>query len=370
MSYRYPVYQPSLSGREKEFVLDCLDSTWISSKGKYIAQFEREFANYVGGRHALSVSNGTVAIHVALEAIGIGPGDEVLVPTLTYVASANAVAYTGAKPVFVDSEAQYWQLDLADAEKKITPKTKAIMVVHLYGHPCNMDQVMAFARKHRLLVVEDCAEAVGTMWNGKHVGTFGAVSTFSFFGNKTITTGEGGMVTTEDDEIAARVTKLKGQGLAGNREYYHDIIGYNYRMTNICAAIGCAQMEQLPAIVKKKRELAAWYSESLSGLPLSVHKCAPQAQHSYWMVTVLLDDQADRVPLRKTLVDAGIETRPMFVPVHEMPMYSAECRSDFPVAASLSVRGINLPSYPALSRKDVGGISGVISEFFGNRRQA
>ena len=261
MSYRYPVYQPYLTGLEKEYVNDCLDSTWISSKGKYIAEFEQRFASYIGVRRALTVSNGTVAIHVALEALKIGRGDEVLVPTFTYVASANAVAYTGATPVFVDSEAAYWQIDVKDAERKITSRTKAIMPVHLYGHPCDMDAVMALAHKHGLAVVEDCAEAIGATWRGRHVGTFGDVATFSFFGNKTITTGEGGMVVTNSDATAAMVTRLKGQGLSAGREYFHDLIGYNYRMTNICAAIGCAQMERLPEIFEMKLRIAAWYKQ-------------------------------------------------------------------------------------------------------------
>jgi perosamine synthetase len=365
MTFRYPVYQPYLTGAEKTLVMDCLDTTWISSKGAYINQFEREFAAHIGAERALSVSNGTVAIHVALAALGIGPGDEVLVPTLTYVASANAVAYTGATPVFVDSEPDWWQIDLRDAERKITPRTKAIMPVHLYGHPCDMDGVLELARRHGLLVVEDCAEALGTRWKGRHVGTFGDVATFSFFGNKTITTGEGGMVVTNSTDTADLIQRLKGQGLAQGREYFHDLIGYNYRMTNICAAIGCAQMRQLPFILERKRDLALWYAEALKGLPLRVHGEAPGALNSYWMVSILVDDAQDRTPLREALREGGIETRPVFVPVHEMPMYRIDNPS-FPVAANLSARGMNLPSYPALERSDVAEIAGVVRRFFSN----
>lgn len=372
MAFRYPVYRPTLTGREKELVLDCLDSTWISSRGKYISEFEQKFAAVVGVEHALTVSNGTVAIHAALEALKIGPGDEVIVPAFTYVASANAVRYTGATPVLVDSEPAYWQIDVADVARKITPRTKAIMPVHLYGHPCDMDALIALADKHGLMVVEDCAEALGTRWRNRHVGTFGNVATFSFFGNKTITTGEGGMVVTNDPALADLIKRLKGQGLAADREYFHDIIGYNYRMTNICAAIGCAQMERLPATLEKKRALAGWYAEDLAGLPVNIHGEAENAFSSYWMVSAIVDDANDRLPLREELKAAGVETRPLFVPVHTMPMYATggDANGSFRVAHDLSARGINLPSYPALQRDDVKVISGVVRKFFSNQAGA
>ncbi len=365
MSIRYPVYRPYLSGQEKQYVSDCLDTTWISSKGAYIGRFEAAFSEFTGVEHSLSVSNGTVALHVALVALGIGPGDEVLVPALTYVASANAVTYTGATPVFVDSEPEFWQIDIAAAELKITERTRAIMPVHLYGHACNMDEVMAFAARHKLLVVEDCAEALGTRWRGRHVGTFGEIGTFSFFGNKTVTTGEGGMVVTNNAAHADMVSRLKGQGLARDREYYHDLVGYNYRMTNICAAIGVAQMEALPVILERKRAIAGWYEDALKDLPLKVHATASRCKHSYWMVTIMVDDPADRGPLRDTLRESGIETRPVFVPMNELPIYR-EPDGLYPVAADLSSRGINLPSYPDLERTDVFEICGVVRSFFSN----
>lgn len=352
MTLRYPIYSPYLNGREKALVMDCLDSTWISSKGKYVGQFEESFASWLGVQQAITVSNGTVALHVALAALGIGPGDEVLVPTLTYIASANAVKYTGADVVFVDSERDYWQIDIADAERRVTSRTKAIMVVHVYGQSCDMDAVMAFAKKHSLYVIEDCAEAIGTRYDGTHVGTIGDVGCFSFFGNKTITTGEGGMVTTNNAELAAKIRHLRSQGVSAEKEYWHDAIAFNYRMTNICAAIGCAQMESIDDLIAKKQQIAEWYRQSLAGLPVQVHATQPGTLHSYWMVSILVEDAADRDALRASLKEDGIETRPLFYPLHQMSMYAAPGQN-FPVADDISSRGINLPSYPALMRDDI-----------------
>lgn len=352
MAIKIPVYKPSLSGNEKRYVNECLDSTWISSKGEYVSRFEVEFAKYIGANKAATVSNGTVALHLALIVLGVGPGDEVIVPTLTYIASVNAVSYTGATPVFVDSEPVSWQMDPKDVERKITPKTKAIMAVHLYGHPCDMDALQQIAKKNGLFLIEDCAEAFGTQYHGRHVGTFGDISTFSFFGNKTITTGEGGMVVTNDETLYERAVHFKGQGLAKHREYWHDVVGYNYRMTNICAAIGLAQLEQADKFIAKKREIARWYNTELGGVPLTCHAEAPNTQHSYWMVSVLLDKSEHREPLRAHLANSGVETRPVFYPVHTMPMYSGQFHKH-PVAESIGWRGINLPSWPGLAVEDV-----------------
>lgn len=357
-----PVYQPYLCGREKDYVIECLDSTWISSKGEFIERFERSFADYIGAEHTTSVSNGTVAIHLALEALGIGPGDEVIVPTLTYVASVNTILQTGATPVFVDSLEQSWQIDPQDVRRKITPRTKAIMAVHLYGLACDMGALTAICRDHGLLLVEDCAEAFGTRYNGQHVGTFGDIATFSFFGNKTITTGEGGMVVAKEKAVLEKAFHLKNQGVSPTREYWHDAVAYNYRMTNICAAIGLAQIEQADEILAKKRRIAMWYHEALSGLPLKTHGELPQCVHSFWMCSVVVDDAKARQPLRDHLKQRGIETRPLFHPSHFLP----HCATDevFPVAESLSARGINLPSYPGLAQIDVDVVVGAIREFF------
>jgi perosamine synthetase len=349
---KIPVYQPSLSGNEKKYVNECLESTWISSKGKFIQEFEDKFADYTGIKYATSVCNGTVALHLALVALGIGSGDEVIVPTLTYIASVNAIAYTGAVPVFVDSLEDTWQMNPEDVIQKITSRTRAIMVVHLYGHPCDMDEITTIAKKHGLFIIEDCSEAFGSLYKGRHVGKFCDVATFSFFGNKTITTGEGGMVVTDDETLHNRVFRFKGQGLALHREYWHDIIGYNYRMTNICAAIGLAQLEQADKFIKKKRLIAEWYKKYLHGIPVTVQGEYGDVVHSYWMVSILTEKPDQRDSLRKILSDAGIETRPLFYPVHTMPMYASRFQRH-PIAENLGWRGINLPSWPDLHRDQV-----------------
>ena len=357
-----PVYQPYFNGREKEYVNQCLNSTWISSKGEFIKRFEDSFKEYIGVSHATSVCNGTVAIHLALEAIGVGPGDEIIVPTLTYVASVNTIIQTGAIPIFVDSLEKTWQIDAEDVKRKITSKTKAIMVVHLYGLPCNMEAITAICKEHNLLLIEDCAEAFGSYYKGQHVGTFGDVSTFSFFGNKTITTGEGGMVVTNNKETIDKAYHLKNQGVSQTREYWHDAVAYNYRMTNICAAIGLAQLEQAQTILEKKRQIAHWYEEELIGLPLTTHKEIPDTIHSFWMNSIIRDNGLLRQPLRDHLRDAGIETRPLFYPVHTLPHCSTS--KSFPIAESLAARGINLPSYPSLTKEDIRKICNHIYSFF------
>lgn len=362
MQIKIPVYQPSLTGNEKKYVNDCLDSTWISSKGKYVNLFEEKFAEYVKIRYATTVSNGTVALHLALLALGIGEGDEVIVPSLTYIASVNAIAYTGATPVFVDSLADSWQMDPADVKRKITPNTRAVMAVHLYGQSCDMDALVEICKEHSVFLVEDCAEALGTLYKGKHVGTFGDIATFSFFGNKTITTGEGGMVVTNDETLQDRSVHFKGQGLAKHRQYWHDVIGYNYRMTNICAAIGLAQLEQIDSFLQRKLEIAALYQKGLAGTSFVFHKSMEGTRHSHWMCSILIEKSERREALRDHLASHGIETRPLFYPVHTMPMYSAKYQK-LPVAENLGWRGINLPSYPSMTNTDVAFIIETIKSF-------
>lgn len=367
MNILYPVYKPSLNGNEKKYVMECLDSTWISSKGKFISEFENRFAEYLGVKYAASVSNGTVALHVALLALGIGSGDEVIVPTFTYIASVNAITYTGAKPVFVDSDSRHWQMSVDDVKKKITNKTKAILAVHLYGHPCDIEELRKIADENKLFLIEDTAEALGSEYEGKKVGTFGDISTFSFFGNKTITTGEGGMVATNDAELHTKAVRIKGQGLADHREYWHDIIGYNYRMTNICAAIGFAQLENVNEVISRKRKIAEWYKNGLKNLPLVFHdEINGKFFSTYWMISILAKDELTRDNLRNHLARHGIETRPAFNPVHLMPMYFQE-NQHFPVAEDLGKRGINLPSYPGLNEEDVRFICKNIYDFYDKR---
>jgi perosamine synthetase len=347
-NYTIPVYRPDLSGNEKKYVNQCLEDGWISSKGSFVQQFEEAFASKIGAEHATSVSNGTVALHLALLALGIGQDDEIIVPTLTYIASVNCIKFCNAIPVFADSIQGTWQIDPIEIRKKITPRTRAILVVHLYGQSADMDEVMKIAEENGLSIIEDCAEAFGTLFRGRHVGSFGDIATFSFFGNKTITTGEGGMVTTKDKALISQVCKLKNQGLSGTKEYWHDTLGYNYRMTNIQAAIGLAQLERSDYFLGRKREIAKLYEQELRHLPLDIHGESPGTRHSYWMINVLLNEQDDRDPLRQYLSTRGIETRPLFYPAHTMPMYR-EPLGLYPVAENLSARGITLPSWPGLS---------------------
>lgn len=363
---KYPVYQPSLIGKEKEYVIDCLETTWISSKGDYLKRFETKFAEYIGVKYATGVCNGTVAIHLALVTLGISAGDEVIVPTFTYIASANPIAQVGAIPVFCDSNADTWQMSPEDVEAKITSKTKAIMVAHLYGHPCDMKKIMTIAKKHNLFVIEDCAEAIGTKFDNKYVGSFGDIACFSFFGNKTITCGEGGMVVTNDPTLFDRAKRFKGQGLAKYREYWHDIPGYNYRMTNIEAAIGLAQLEQVEKFITQKRQIAQWYMDELKDLPLKFNKEGDNMFHTYWMISCLLDSTDIRDEFREYLKINGIETRPTFYPIHTMPMYEKEF-AKHPVAEDIALRGINLPSYPALTHEDVKYICNIIKEYYAKK---
>lgn len=361
--FKYPVYQPALEGNEKKYVNECINTNWISSKGHFVSDFENKFAEYLGVDYATAVSNGTVAIHLAVVALGIGQGDEVIVPTFTYIASANPIAQVGAIPVFVDSMEDTWQMAPKDIRAKITDKTKAIMVVHLYGHPCNMDEIMKIAEEYNLFVIEDCAEAIGSEYKGQKVGSFGDIGCFSFFGNKTITCGEGGMVVTNDATLHDRLVRYKGQGLAKYREYWHDIAGFNYRMTNIQAAIGLAQLEQVQKFIDKKQDVAKWYQKHLNGLPIKFHKQTKDVFHTYWMCSILVEKAEVRDKLRDFLRSKGIETRPAFYPIHTMPMYSVKYEKHH-TAEDLASRGINLPSYPNLTEDDIIFICDTIREFY------
>lgn len=363
---RIPVYQPDLTGTEREYVLRCMESTWISSKGPYIEQFESDFAAMVASPHAISVCNGTVALHLALLALGIGPGDEVLVPSLTYVASVNAIRYVGASPVFCDSLPDTWQIDPDDAERRITKNTRALLAVHLYGGACDMHRLSRLCESRGLALVEDCAEAIGTRFHSRHVGTFGSIGTFSFFGNKTITTGEGGMLVCGSEEIDQLVRRLRGQGLAKNREYWHDLVGYNYRMTNICAAIGVAQLERLESILCQKSKLASNYRQKLAGSTVTFQAPTAGEESSYWMVTILVPNQKARDGVRAELAAQGIETRPAFHPVHQMPMYATG--DNLPVAEDVSMRGLSLPSWHGLGEASVDEIAGIVRNHLDSTR--
>ncbi|MBN3523138.1 DegT/DnrJ/EryC1/StrS family aminotransferase [Paenibacillus apiarius] len=357
MNKYYSIATPILNGNEKKYVMDCLNSTWISSNGPYLDQFEQQFAAFCQTKHAIACSNGTTALHLALMAHGVGPGDEVIVPTLTFVATANAVSYCGAVPVFVDAEAETWNIDTDAIESKITPRTKGIIAVHLYGHPAHMDPIMHIAQKHDLFVIEDAAEAIGAQYKEKMTGSLGHTATFSLFGNKIITTGEGGVVTTNDDALAEKVKLLKGQGIDQNKKYWHPVIGYNYRMTNIQAAIGCAQLENADWHIQQRIRVAMHYYDYLQGedrLTLPVQKI--WAKNVYWMFSVVLNrcSEMQRDSIMKYLKDYGIETRPFFYPMHILPPYAhGQTSTEFPVANRIASQGINLPSHGELTEDDI-----------------
>jgi perosamine synthetase len=360
-----PVAAPALDGNEKAYVLDCLESTWISSSGKYLDRFEAGFAEFCGVRHAVACSNGTTALHLALAALGVGPGDEVIVPTLTFVATANTVTYCGAQPVFVDAEPATWTIDPAAIEAKITPRTKGIIVVHLFGHPADMDPITALARRHGLFVLEDAAQAHGAEYRGRRTGSLGDIATFSFFGNKIITTGEGGMVVTNDDAVAGRMRLLRTHGMDATRRYWHPVIGYNYRMTNLTAAIGLAQLERVHWQLERRQELAAWYREELGGV--GVLTCQAEqawARHVWWMFSVLVNEgTADRDGVMDAMRARRIETRPIVHPLHTLPPYrEATLGQPFPVAEAIARAGINLPTWAGLTRAQVRGVCDALLE--------
>lgn len=362
-----PVYRPSIGDREKKYVNEAMESGWVSSKGAFLDRFEKEFAAYLGVAHGVSAANGTVALHLAFAALGLGPGDEVIVPTLTYIASVNAITYTGATPVFVDSDPTCWNLDPGLIERAITPRTRAIEVVHLYGHPTDMDPVMEIAARHHLYVVEDAAESHGATYKERLVGAIGTVGSFSFFGNKIITTGEGGMLVTNDDELAAHSRHLRGQGVSPTRTYWHDILGFNYRMTNIAAAMGCAQLERIDETLAAKRTVASWYERYLGGIDgVTLQSEASWARCVFWMNSILVAPEL-RDPLMAHLAGEGIETRPFFHPAHMMPVYRTG--ESFPVAERLGASGINLPSYASLEEAQVADISASIRRFLPPHRR-
>lgn len=351
---RIPIAAPVLNGREKEYVLDCLETTWISSAGAYIQKFEEEFAKYIGANHALTCSNGTVALHLPLLALGIGPGDEVIVPSLTYIATANSVAYTGATVVFVDCDPKTYCISPEDLKAKITEKTRAVIIVHLYGHPCSMDPIIELCRHSGINLIEDCAESLGGKYKGQMTGSFGIAATFSFFGNKTITTGEGGMVVTNDAELARKMRMFKGQGMDPERRYWHPIIGYNYRMTNIQAAIGLAQLENIEWHLRRRREVASKYNELLARY-LGELVCPYESEDvetSCWMYTILIKNSDERMRdvVMGKMAEAGVETRPVFYPMHIMPPHKRD--GNFPNTVLIASTGINLPTHGLLTDGD------------------
>ena len=361
-----PVAHPTLDGNEKKYVMDCLDTGWISSIGRYIHLFEEKFASYCDVSHGVACNTGTSALHLALAGLGVGPEDEVIVPTLTFVATANSVRYCGAQPVFIDSEPRTMTLDPDRLEECITERTRGIIAVHLYGHSADMDPILEIARRHSLFVLEDAAEAHGALYKGRKVGSLGDAATFSFFGNKIVTTGEGGMITTSDALLQQRLRILRGQGMDPSRRYWFPSVGYNYRMTNIAAAIGLAQLEQIDGFLAKRVELASLYAKHLGALEdfIILPTEQPWARHAFWSYAIVLRDSVrlGRDDLMSRLEADGIETRPVFYPMHILPPYKSE-NSHYPVADMLSTRGISLPMHGRLSEDDIAHVSASLARW-------
>lgn len=352
---KIPVAQPNFCGNEKKYVMDCVDTTWVSSAGKYVNEFEAKFAEFCNADHAISCCNGTVALHLPLLAYGIKEGDEVIMPALTYIATCNAVKYVNATPVFVDVDPETWNIDPNKIEEKITEKTKAIIVVHLYGNPVDMDAVMAIAKKHNLIVIEDAAEAHGALYKGRKVGCIGDVGTFSFFGNKIITTGEGGMIVCNDDKLNELMRLYKGQGVDPQKRYWHILVGYNYRMTNIEAALGLAQLENIEHHISLRKEIMKKYEEYLKPVAdkIEFQKVDEQNSSIYWMVSLMFKDTValDRDDIMVKMQEAGIETRPVFYVINDMPPYKSD--EKFPIASKVASRGINLPTFGTITDEEI-----------------
>jgi perosamine synthetase len=355
--YRYPVAEPEIGEEELKNVVEAVKSGWVSSRGKFIEEFENSFAKYVGVKYGVATSNGTAALHLALAALNIGEGDEVIVPDLTFAATINSVIYVGAKPVIVDVNPDYWCIDPDKLEKAITPNTKAIIPVHLYGHPCDMEAIMEIASKHNLYVIEDAAEAHGAEYKGRKVGSFGHISCFSFYGNKIITTGEGGMCLTNDKELAEKIRILRDHGMNPAKRYWHDVVGFNYRMTNLQAALGLAQLGKIERFIEKKRRIAKIYADELSSMEgVVLHPEMPWAKCVYWLYSILIDDgkvKVTRDELAEKLEKDGIETRNFFYPLHEMPIYRKYANLTYTASLRIYKQGLNLPSSVKLSEEDV-----------------
>ncbi len=368
MKYKIPVAEPDIGENELKNVIDAVKSGWVSSKGPFIEEFEKKFSSYIGVKYGIATSNGTVALHLALTALEMGPKDEVIVPALTFASVANAVLYTGAKPVFVDSHPNHWCIDQSKLEEKITEKTKAIIPVHLYGNPCDMDAIMKIAKDYNLFVIEDCAEAHGAEYKDRKVGTFGNIACFSFYGNKIITTGEGGMCLTNDEDFVQKMRVLRDHGMDIKRRYWHEVVGFNYRMTNLQAALGVAQLEKIDKFIGKKRKIAKLYNSFLKNVQGVVsHPEMPQAKNVYWLYSILINKEAygiSRDEVMNKLAENSVETRRFFYPLHHMPpykRYSPNCH--FPITEKLSSTGINLPSSVKLTEKKIYEIAQLIIHF-------
>jgi perosamine synthetase len=355
----YPLARPSISDKEEAYVSRALKSGWISSLGPFVDEFEKQFSAFCGARYGVAVSNGTVGLHLTLRAFHIKEGDEVIVPDLSFIATANAVVMAGATPVFCDIDRDTLCIDPAQIRAKITPRTKAIIAVHLYGHPADMDAINEIVSEYGLAVIEDAAEAHGAKVRGKRVGGLGNCAVFSFYANKNLTTGEGGMITTNDLKFAERCRYLRDHAMSKSRRYWHEELGYNYRLTNIQAAIGCAQLDRSEYLLSAKREIFQWYQSNLeSTAQIRLNRTASWAENGYWLVCLEFDrDLQIRDHFIERLRTEGIDSRPYFYPMSDMPYFQ---RADTPVAHEVTKIGLNVPTFVGLSREDVNYICSVI----------
>lgn len=346
-----PVNEPLLDGNEKKYILQAIESGWISSEGPFVRQFEEKFSGCVNRKYGIAVANGTAALEIAVKAFNIGPDDEVIMPTFTIISCAGAIVKTGAKPVLVDSDPVTWNMDVTRIEEKITNRTKAIMVVHIYGLPVDMDPVLEIARKHNLKIIEDAAQMHGQTYKEKVCGSFGDISTFSFYPNKHITTGEGGMIVTDNETLAKRCRSLRNLCFNNQKRFIHDELGWNYRFTNLQAAIGLAQLEKLDEHVKRKKNMGKLYTELLSGLN-QIQLPLPKTDYTeniYWVYGIVLNDQVpiDADEAMKKLAYERIGTRPFFWPMHEQPVFKKMGlfeNEGYPVSENIARRGFYLPS--------------------------
>ena len=357
-----PISKPFIGAREKQLVLEALDSGWVSSIGKFIDEFEAGFARYCGTEYALAVSNGTTGLHLALATLGLKPGDEVIIPDLTFVATANAIAYTGATPVLADIDPDTLCIDPASVKSLVSGRTKAIIPVHLYGHPAEMDALTEIANAHGLDIIEDAAEAHGAEYKGRRVGGLGKCGVFSFYGNKVITTGEGGMLTTNDRTFYQRARRLRDHAMSPERRYFHEEQGFNYRITNLQAALGVAQLERIDEFLERRAEIMDWYRSEIAATDhVRLNRVKNWAKSAFWMICLEVDwlDESRRDAFMQALKARGIDTRPYFCTMSSMPMYRQD---PLPVSARKAQIGLNLPSYFELTRLEVKRIGSAVNE--------
>ena len=352
--FHAPIASTNLIGNELAYVIECVTTNWISSQGEFVSRFEKGFSEYIGTNQGVAVMNGTVALHLALLALGIGPGDEVIVPDLTFAATINAVLYTGARPVIVDVEFESWCIGTKAIEQAITSKTKAIIPVHLYGQPCDMPAIMKLADKHGIKVIEDCAEAHGAEIGGQKVGSFGHINCYSFFGNKILTTGEGGMCLTDDVELADKMRQLRDHGMDRKKRYWHQMVGYNYRITNLQAAIGVGQLERIDAILEKRTQIRKWYEAGLADAPeIEVQKSIPGRKSVTWLYSATLKHgKISRDLLIDKLKLKSVDLRPFFYPLSQMDIYKEFAKNPTPISNEVSAQGLSFPTVLSMNEED------------------